>query len=419
MKTAGKQRPANSIYFASVVIGMAQTVVFAVMPMLGREMGLNKLVLSIPALNIEFALKEMGITSIVALASIAFFLTTPIWGRYSDRVGRKRAIIIGLVGYTLGTFIFNGVAYSGLAGIFSGWTLYLLLIFSRLLVVGMLSASSPSLSAYIVDVTAPEQRTKYLGRQSAAFQMGMMFGPVLAFFAFVSLITPLNLQAVLTGLTALAIWKWLPDNHTPQPKIHASARLRYFDPRVRHYFGMSLLITIMMALTQQTLGFYFQDNLGLDTVTTTQKLSLAMVVSSATMLATQLLVVQHWKKHPFGLLKIGLLLVFASHFCLAMSTTLPTLLASIALNSLGMAMANPGIYVSATFTLPGKEQGSLAGLMASISGLGFIIGPILGGLLYGYSHALTYWFAGSVLFLLWLWVLFFKPTDMHLHADKA
>ena len=65
--------------------------------MLGRELGLDTLVLTVPTLGIDFALKELAITSLSAIASLVFFLVTPFWGRRSDITGRKPMIIQLLV----------------------------------------------------------------------------------------------------------------------------------------------------------------------------------------------------------------------------------------------------------------------------------------------------------------------------------
>ena len=86
---------------------MGQSLVFAILAPLGREV----------------ALSEFQITSIIAVSALIFGLGAPRWGRFSDRVGRKPIIIVGLVGYTVGTALFASVFYAGLLGVLSGVTL--------------------------------------------------------------------------------------------------------------------------------------------------------------------------------------------------------------------------------------------------------------------------------------------------------
>ena len=94
---------------------MGQSLVFAILAPLGREVQLN----------------EIQITSIIALSALIFGVAAPRWGRFSDRVGRKPIIITGLIGYTLGTVLFTSVFYAGLTGLLSGTVLYIVLLVTR------------------------------------------------------------------------------------------------------------------------------------------------------------------------------------------------------------------------------------------------------------------------------------------------
>ncbi len=136
------------LYFAIISMGMGQTLVFAVIPFLGRELGLDQIIISLPWLGIEYAPKELAITSLASMSALIFFLAAPYWGRKSELLGRKRVIIIGLLGYTVGTLIFNGVAYAGLVSAVSGVVLYFLLMVSRAALVVVMAATMPASSAY-------------------------------------------------------------------------------------------------------------------------------------------------------------------------------------------------------------------------------------------------------------------------------
>lgn len=396
------------IYFAIMAMGMGQTVVFAVIPMLGRELGLDLIVLEIPRLGISFQLKELAITSLTSLSSLVYFLTAPYWGRRSDVVGRKQIIIIGLVGYAIGTVAFNSVAHLGLLGVVSGFVLYTMMMAARVLVVMVMSATQPAASAYTIDVTPLEKRIKGMSRLGAASQIGTMVGPALAYFSIISFLAPLYIQAGLTLLAAILVFLYLDDDKKTSSSGHTVSKLSYLDPRFRVYLGVGLVMFTMMGMVQQTLGFYFQDKLNLDGVAAAQQFSIAMVISSTMMLAAQFLVVQNWPGHPIRLLQMGLPVTAIGYVCLAMAGSLPWLLLGMGFFGLGMGMAMPGYSVTATYTVGAKEQGSLAGLSASAPAMGFVIGPVVGGLVYGYMPTLTYWCAAIVLVPLFLFTLLLK-----------
>ena len=95
-------RFAKPTLFASVAaVGFAQTVLFAILAPLGREVGLV----------------EMQIGAIISASSLTVFLASPMWGRTSDRWGRKKVILVGLFGYSVGSTLFAGVFQIALWGL--------------------------------------------------------------------------------------------------------------------------------------------------------------------------------------------------------------------------------------------------------------------------------------------------------------
>src|SRR5690554_5671209 len=138
-----KLSPQALLCLAMISVGMGQSVIFAVLPMLGRELALDQIILRLPFLSIEYPLKELAITSLSALTALTFSLVSPFWGRLSDRVGRKPIIVIGLLGYTLGMVLFTLVSWWGLKAMVTGFTLYLLLVFVRFVHSLVMSASFP------------------------------------------------------------------------------------------------------------------------------------------------------------------------------------------------------------------------------------------------------------------------------------
>lgn len=397
-----------ALYFAMMTIGMGQTVVFAVLPMLGKELELHLLVIHLPVFG-AFAPKELAITALTSVASFTFFVAAPYWGRRSDAMGRKPVILIGLLGYTVGTIIFSAAAEAGLAGLVGGFALFAALMVTRVMLVSVMAAALPASSAYVIDVTRVESRAKGMGRLAAASQIGTMLGPPLALAVAISFLAPLYLQAGLTLLAAVLVWRLLPDSGLERSARRKQARLRYLDPRYRQYLGMGLVIYTAMGMVQQTLGFYFQDTLGLSAKEAVRLFALSMMVSSAAMLFAQLVVVQRWRVHPLHLLKTGLPFVVAGYLVLANAQSIASLLAGMGLFGLGMGLSTPGYNVTATLTVKAEEQGALAGLAASAPGMGFVIGPLLGGAIYSYEPSYTYWSAGLVLVPLMIYAWRMQP----------
>lgn len=396
------------LYLAMMAVGMGQTVVFAVIPMLGRELGLHEMVFHLPLFG-EVQPREMAITTLSALTAFVFFLVSPFWGRMSDRYGRKPIIITGLIGYTLGTLAFNGVVSLGFSGALAGLGLYLMLILSRVFHSSIMSATHPASSSYMVGVTSVADRTRGMARLHAFNQLGVMVGPALAWLVVVDFLAPLYLQAFLCAMVAILVWRYLPASEPPSAAAIAAPRLRFHDRRIRVFLFFAFAFYSLLGMVQQTLGFYFQDTLQLEAGRATQYYSMAMMASSAAMLFAQLGLVSRYRGEPLNLLRVGLPFSFIGYVLLAYAGSLGALLGAMALFGFGMGLVSPGFGAAATMTVKPQEQGALAGLMGAAAGLGFVFGPMLGGWLYQYEPSWPYAAAAICLLPLIVFSFFFRP----------
>jgi len=391
------------LMLAMVAVGMGQTVVFAVIPMLGRELKLHEIVVSFPWGG-SWQPRELAITSLSAMTGLVLTLVAPAWGRLSDRIGRRPVLLVGMVGYTLGTLLFSSAVYAGLSGWLTGSMLYFLLLGTRLIHVSVMSAAVPAASAYMADITSVSTRARGLSHISSANQIGAMAGPALAYFAVISYLAPLFVQAAISGVCALLVWWFLSESpRVAVVKADGNAaikqeKLSMFDPRYAVLLLGGFLVFTCFGMVQQTLGFYFQDQLHLSGVDASRLFSYAMMLSSACMIGAQVLIVQRVALNPVALMRIGLPLSCIGYGVLAFAHTQLLLFVGMAVFGLGFGLAGPGYSAGATLNVDGHEQGGLAGLMGAAAGLGFVVGPLAGGLLYQFHASLPYAVA-SVLML--------------------
>jgi len=372
-----------------VIVGMGLSVLFPLLAPIGREMGLS----------------EVQITSIIGASSLAVFLASPFWGRLSDSWGRKRVMIIGLFGFSAGTVLFNSILNLGLSGALTGSALFAALIVARLCHASAMSAAMPAANAYMADITSAENRTKGMGAAGAANNLGSILGPALSGLAVFSLLLPLWVIAIVACLNGLFIWRFLPQS--PKPKIKKAARptrLRYTDPRILPFIIVGVLMFMGFALVQQTMGFRFQDALGLTAKETAKVLGIAMMLSAGCSLFAQAIIVQRTKLAPFDLLKLAIPLLIVSFTLMASFQSQWILTAAMALQGFAMGMAGPAFMAGASLAVTSEEQGSVAGIASSCGPLGFTAGPIFGGLLYQISPVLPYAFAAAVYVILMLFM---------------
>jgi MFS family permease len=381
----------RTLLFSLVCIGMGFTVLFPVLAPLGREIGLT----------------EIQITSIIAASSLTVFLSSPLWGRVSDVWGRKRVIMIGLFGFSAGTLLFNSVLYAGLSNLLTGTALFVALIVARMMHASVMSASMPASNAYMADITDPTTRTKGMGAAGAANNVGSILGPAVATFTMASLLMPLWVMAGVAFLNGLFVWRYLPEpprHHQPGVR---PARMKYTDSRILPFVIVGVMMFTGTALVQQTMGFRFQDILGLSGRETAQQFGFAMMLSAACSLIAQFAVVQRISVSPFTLLRLAMPLLIVAFTIMALANTQLMLSVAMMILGFGMGMAGPGFMAGASLAVSPQEQGSVAGVAGSCGPLGFTLGPLLGGALYQINGALPYAVAAAmylVLFVAMRWI---------------
>jgi MFS family permease len=159
--------------------------------------------------TLPFYAKHLGarpvvVTMILSSFFLAQLLTAPLWGRFSDRYGRRPALLVGLISSAIAFALF------GLAN-----TIFLLFAFR--LVQGAGGGTTGVVQAYVSDAVVPEERAKALGWITASTSAGVMIGPLLGSLAatWFGQSGPGFLAAGLCALNAVFAWIWLPESKRP------------------------------------------------------------------------------------------------------------------------------------------------------------------------------------------------------------
>jgi MFS family permease len=400
-----KQPDANrlakrTLLLAAGAMGFAQTVLFAILAPLGREIGLV----------------EVQIGAIISSSSLTIFLVSPLWGRASDLRGRRKILLIGLFGYSVGTMLFAGVFQAALLGYLIPLTALALLIVTRVANATVMAAVAPSANAYMADITTVADRIKGMGAIGAAGNIGSIMGPAIGgLLASISLLTPLYFSVFLTLAAAVLTLFALPE--LPKKEVlKKPLKLKYTDPRIFPLVIAGVFLFMGFAIVHQTIAFRFQDVLGLDGTETAKIVGFSMMFSAAAALFVQLLVIPRLHVRPFVLLRISMPIMMLAFAIMAVSQTEAMYILSMCILGVGMGLAGPGFMAGASVAVSSEEQGAVAGIAGACGPLGFTVGPLLGTYLYSIDGALPYWFAFACYFLLFLFTLKFsdkKKTAKH------
>jgi MFS family permease len=381
------------------------------------------IVLPVMPRQAEPYLGELGLTGsakgavigiLFSVFSLMQFVFSPVWGRISDRIGRKPVLLISLGGsvvfYALYGFAVTLPAAD--AGLAVG-----LMLLSRV-GAGVAGASVGTAAAVIADCTPPEKRAKGMALIGIAFGAGFTFGPLIAYFGLALFDQqPWGVGAIASGLslvalvTAIAIFK---ETRNPANK----AGKEFFSlARTREVLRMPAVGTLVLiyflaifafAQFEATLALLTQVAFGMSVEDNFLVFALVGAVLMFAGGAYRPLV----KKHPekklmtvgVGLMMLGLLglgaVAYAASLPDAGGLKLPFYLAmSVAV--VGFAFVNPSVSALVSKNADPARQGEVLGVNQAFASLGRILGPLLGSVLFqaGVWHTLPYLAAAGLLVL--------------------
>jgi MFS family permease len=349
------------LFAALVTVGMGQTLVFTILPPLARELGLQ----------------EWQVSAIFALSAICWVFSSPFWGRQSDVWGRKKAILIGTTGYTVSMFCFGFAIKTAQLGLLPIATAFALMVVTRAIFGLFGSSTNPAAIAYVADRTARSERAAGLGLLGAAMGVGVILGPgVAGALSAIDLLTPIYVMAFLGLCSGLAVWRFLPERTAPTHRIERP-KLALRDPRVLPFVGFGILLSIVLAITVQTMTFYFMDRLGFAPKDAVQFVAVAFMASALAALFSRLVVVPRFGLSTRALMRVGIGLALLTYVTIILASTYGMLTFALVMQGLAFGMARPGFEAAASLAVTPREQGSVAGLLNSTLAVGHIVSPAL------------------------------------------
>lgn len=332
---------------------------------------------------LPFYAEELGASSfqlglLMSVYSLMQFIFSPMWGRISDRIGRKPVLMIGITGLSLSFFM---MAFSS----------HLWMLFAARIIGGFLSAANmPTVMAYVADVTTKEDRGKGMGIVGAAVGLGFVFGPAIGgIFSKTSLSMPFliaGFSSLVTLLFVVFILKETKKTTEATTKKRKSLFASLKQP-IAPLYVLQWFVSISLAGLEATFAYYADDRAGLGTV---ELGYIFMIMGVAGAIVQGGFVGIMTKRLGEGMvIKIGII-VSAIGFALILTVdSFTTAAIYLTIFGLGNGLIRPA--VSALLTKEATSgYGEITGVLSSFDSLGRIIGPSLGGLLYGLSIFLPY-----------------------------
>jgi MFS family permease len=343
----------------------------------------------------QFGASGLTVGLLLMSYSLMQFFFAPMWGRLSDKIGRRPVLLISLATSALGYAVW-------------GFSTSLAMLFMSRIIAGFGNANLAVAQAYIADVTPEEYRAQGMGMIGAAFGLGFVLGPAIAGIAISCGINPGVLGYIaaafsIVDLIFTAIC--LPEPVERRGKAHDVFSLGanfFFDTLTNKKFSLSLFIifistfafanmeTTLVLLTSKYYNFTMAQNSYLFA-----GLGLVMVVIQGGLIR------QLSKKYPdaqlvsigTALIAVGLVLTPATH-------SLVVLCVALIILATGSGINNPSNSSLLSKLSPGEQTGGVMGIGQSMSTLGRILGPVAGGYLFDAMGAGSpYWLGAAAMMI--------------------
>ena len=371
----------------------------------------------LPLLPLYASRFHAGATTVGALFasfSVAQLLFAPVWGRVSDRVGRKPVLILSLVGTALGTLL------TGLAG-------SLVLLFAGRVVDGVSGASVSVAHASVADVAPPGERARLFGLLGAAFGVGFVAGPAIgALAALVDPRFPFFVAAAIAGVNAVVALRRLPETNqhraavsVPTPwtaqtgledevvvleeEDDAPARAGSVDHggadqarrSIPRLLAVAFLSLVAFSAFEVTFPLFGHERLGFQLTSTAglfAAIGLLLAAVQASLVHPLVRRVGEARTLQLGLLTNagGLLVLAAVH---SWWLLVPALFALV----VGQGLAMPALTSTFAASADSRRTGSLLGVQQSANGLARVVGPLVGGFFFDHVGVASPYVAGAAL----------------------
>lgn len=322
--------------------------------------------------------------------SLLQLVMSPVWGKVSDRIGRRPVILIGLIGSGLSYLVFGAALRLSAA---TGVAAWIYLLASRA-VGGLFNANIAAAQAFVADVTPGRDRTAAMGVVGAAIALGFVLGPAISAGIYAATASA-ELPFYFASAAEFACLAWalraLPESHSAGEVTDTDTGHVPITGRLVLVLTAGALATTAMAGMENTLGLFVMDSP--DLRYDSKQFAYVVLYLGLVIVLTQAVAV---KRLSARLPETRLLLIGALAMVLGLSLT-PRIASTLTLYALmgslcfGYGLISPCLSSLNARLAPPDARGQALGLGQSMTSLGRIIGPVLGGWLYqNVSHGMPY-----------------------------
>lgn len=344
----------------------------------------------------RFQAEPFTVTCLMAVFSLAQFITTPFLGRLSDRIGRRPVLIASTAGAAV-AYVWLGLADS------------LLTLFVARAFAGALAGNISAAFAYVADITAPADRSKGMGVIGSAIGLGFIIGPAIGGMlagsdaASADYATPCLVAAGLSALAfvlTLALLKESRPAGLGSGEARRNALVQIWHalkvPAIGSLVALLFLATFVFAGMEATFALWSERRFGWGPM---QNGYFFAALGIVTVIVQGGLVGRMSRRFGERALVIAGAVLFAAGLILTpMAGSVAELGGAMTLLALGFGIFNPALNALLSLRVAAGEQGTILGSGRSAAILGRVVGPGWAGFLFA-SFGIDWPFIGGAVLM--------------------
>ena len=351
---------------------------------------------------------------LLAAYPLAQFFGAPILGALSDRVGRRKVLVVSLLGTSIG-YLLNGW------GVFAN---SLLLLFIGRIIDGFTGGNMSTIHSAIADVSEGEEKTKRFGMIGVFLGLGFIMGPFIGglssdpnLVSWFNYSTPFWFQAILSFLNLLFVIFFFPETLKEPIKSKVkflsgiNGAIRAVNlPSLRVLLVVHFMLMFAFNMFVQFFSVYLVAKFNLNQ---SQIGNLFAYIGIWVAISQGLLLRAIIKKHkPLSVLTITIVVMGISLLALLLPHRRLDLYFVLPLVAILWGLTLPNIITFISNVAQRNVQGEIMGVTQSNTALANVIPPIIDGFLFALSPGMPIIIAASIIFASWgLFVLYFSKAS--------
>lgn len=342
---------------------------------LADTLGYTLMIPLLPSIVRQFHVSDLMVGALLSVPAFCSTIAAPVWGKVSDRIGRK-PIILGSQVLTLLGYLVLATAHS-----------FVIIAISRI-ASGLGAGGLGAVQSYIADVTEPKQRDLAYSLYGAVFGLAFIIGPLISgFLAHEGFAIPFYVASALAAANIVFTWFFIPSFGKKDKATSIEESLKAASaPGVRLVLIRQFLAILAIVCFLANFGLFLEHVLHTRVSAIGWLLAMAGAVGGAALIFVVTPLAGRIGDRRVA--QLGLLFSLIAYGMLGFAATLPLFCVMLIFWAVGSSMVEPTLTSLLSVRAKASERGVVMGVSDSVNSLAMIVGPAAGAAIIGWNPRL-------------------------------